>query len=70
MKNSDFELPITSVRQAGRIKHGEMEPARKLDRGQREGIKAIRASPPEAAMDDGGLIRTNDPVREKNSFLA
>ena len=31
MKDSEFELLVTSVRQAGRIKRGELEPARKFE---------------------------------------
>lgn len=42
MKDSDFELLVTSVRQAGRIKRGEMEPARRLE-VRAEDVKAIRA---------------------------
>lgn len=41
MKSSDFELLVTSVRQAGRIKRGEMKPARRFE--VRAGdVKAIR----------------------------
>lgn len=42
MKDSDFDLLVTSVRQAGRIKRGEMEPARKFEVSA-EDVKAIRA---------------------------
>lgn len=42
MKDSDFDLLVTSVRQAGRIKRGEMEPARKFEVSP-EDVKAIRA---------------------------
>lgn len=42
MKDSDFELLVTSVRQAGQIKRGEMDPARKLE-VRAEDVKAIRA---------------------------
>jgi putative transcriptional regulator len=42
VKDSDFELLVTSVKQAGRIKRGEMEPARKLE-VRAEDVKAIRA---------------------------
>lgn len=42
MKSSDFELLVTSVKQAGRIRRGEMEPARRFE--VRAGdVKAIRA---------------------------
>ncbi len=42
MKDSDFELLVTSVKQAGQIKRGEMDPARKLE-VRAEDVKAIRA---------------------------
>ncbi|HJX28578.1 MAG TPA: NadS family protein [Thermoanaerobaculia bacterium] len=42
MKDSDFDLLVTSVRQAGRIKRGELDPARKLE-VRAEDVKAIRA---------------------------
>ena len=42
MKNADFERLVTSVRQAGRIKRGEMQPARKFE-VRAEDVKAIRA---------------------------
>ena len=42
MKDSDFEQLMTSVKQAGRIKRGEMEPARKFE-VKAEDVKAIRA---------------------------
>ena len=42
MKGSDFELLIASVKQAGRIKRGEMEPARRSE-VKAEDVKAIRA---------------------------
>jgi putative transcriptional regulator len=42
VKDSDFELLITSVRQAGRIKRGEMKPARRFEVSA-EDVKAIRA---------------------------
>ena len=42
MKDSDFDLLVTSVRQAGHIKRGEMEPARKFEVSA-EDVKAIRA---------------------------
>lgn len=42
MKDTDFELLVTSVRQAGRIKRGEMEPARKVEI-RPEDVKAIRS---------------------------
>ena len=42
MKDSDFELLVTSVRQAGRIRRGEMAPARKFE-VRAEDVKAIRA---------------------------
>ena len=32
MKSSDFDLLVTSVRQAGRIKRGEMESRRRFER--------------------------------------
>lgn len=41
MKDTDFEQLVTSVRQAGRIKRGEMEPARKFE-VRAEDVKAIR----------------------------
>ena len=41
MKDSDFELLVTSVKQAGRIKRGEMAPARKFE-VRAEDVKAIR----------------------------
>ncbi len=42
MKDSDFEQLVESVRQAGRIRRGEMEPARKFE-VRAEDVKAIRA---------------------------
>ncbi|HVR96776.1 MAG TPA: hypothetical protein VMW27_09190 [Thermoanaerobaculia bacterium] len=42
MKDSNFELLVISVKQAGLIKHGEMKPARKIE-VQEEDAKAIRA---------------------------
>jgi putative transcriptional regulator len=42
VKDSDFELLMTSIEQAGRIKRGEMEPARKFE-VRAEDVKAIRA---------------------------
>jgi putative transcriptional regulator len=42
MKDADFELLITSVKQAGQIKRGEIEPARKFAVNA-EDVKAIRA---------------------------
>ena len=42
MKDSDFEQLVTSVKQAGRIKRGELEPARKFE-VKAENVKAIRA---------------------------
>ena len=42
MKDSDFELLVTSVKQAGRIRRGEMAPARKFE-VRPEDVKAIRA---------------------------
>ncbi len=41
MKDSDFELLVTSVKQAGRIKRGDMEPARKVE-VRPEDVKGIR----------------------------
>ena len=41
MKDADFELLVASVRQAGRIKRGEMKPARKVEL-RPEDVKAIR----------------------------
>jgi len=42
VKDADFDLLVTSVKQAGRIKRGEMEPARKMEVGP-EDVKAIRS---------------------------
>lgn len=42
MKDSDFEQLVASVRQAGRIKRGEMEPTRRFE-VKAEDVKAIRA---------------------------
>ncbi|HEX7184493.1 MAG TPA: NadS family protein [Thermoanaerobaculia bacterium] len=42
MKDSDFEQLVNSVREAGRIKRGEIEPARRFKVGA-EDVKAIRA---------------------------
>ena len=42
MKDSDFELLVTSVQQAGRIKRGELEPARRFEVSA-EDVRAIRA---------------------------
>lgn len=42
MKDADFQLLVTSVRQAGRIRRGEMEPARKVE-VRPEDVKEIRA---------------------------
>jgi putative transcriptional regulator len=43
MRETDFDKLVASVRQAGKIKRGEIEPARKLEI-QAEDVKAIRAS--------------------------
>jgi putative transcriptional regulator len=43
VKDADFELLVTSVRQAGSIKRGEMEPARKVE-VRPEDVKAIRSN--------------------------
>lgn len=43
MKDSDFQRLITSVKQAGRIKRGEEEPAQKFE-VKAEDVKAIRAN--------------------------
>lgn len=42
MKDSDFEQLVESVRQAGRIRRGEIEPARKFE-VRAEDVRAIRA---------------------------
>lgn len=42
MNDSDFEQLVESVRQAGRIRRGEMEPARKFE-VRAEDVRAIRA---------------------------
>jgi hypothetical protein len=42
MKDTDFELLVTSVRQAGRTKRGEMKPARKVEVRLAD-VKAIRS---------------------------
>ena len=42
MKNSDFQQLLASVKEAGRIKHGEQEPARKFEVSA-EDVKGIRA---------------------------
>jgi putative transcriptional regulator len=42
VKDTDFDLLVTSVRQAGRIKRGEMKPARKVE-VRPEDVKAIRS---------------------------
>jgi len=41
VKDADFELLVTSVKQAGRIKRGEMKPARKVE-VRPDDVKAIR----------------------------
>lgn len=41
MKRSEFDLLVTSVRQAGRIRRGEMEPARRFEVHAAD-VKAIR----------------------------
>lgn len=41
MNDSDFEKLITSVKEAGQIKRGELEPARKFEVNA-EDVKAIR----------------------------
>jgi putative transcriptional regulator len=41
VKDTDFEQLVTSVRQAGRIRRGEMEPARRFE-VRAEDVKAIR----------------------------
>jgi putative transcriptional regulator len=45
MNNSDFEKLIESVKEAGRIKRGEIEPARTFQL-KPEDVKAIRTKPP------------------------
>ena len=42
MKDSDFEQLVSSVRQAGQIKRGEMEPTRRFE-VKAEDVKSIRA---------------------------
>jgi putative transcriptional regulator len=42
VRDSDFKLLVASVRQAGRIKRGEVKPARKLE-VRAEDVKAIRS---------------------------
>lgn len=42
MNDSDFEQLLASVKEAGRIKRGEQEPARKFE-VKAEDVKAIRA---------------------------
>lgn len=42
MKDSDFQQLLVSVREAGRIKRGELESARKFE-VRAEDVKAIRA---------------------------
>ena len=42
MKDSDFQQLLASVKEAGRIKRGEQEPARKFE-VRAEDVKAIRA---------------------------
>ena len=42
MKESDFEKLVESVREAGRIRRGEVEPARRFE-VRAEDIKAIRS---------------------------
>lgn len=42
MKDSDFQLLVTSVRQAGEIKRGKMKPAAKIE-VRPEDVKAIRS---------------------------
>jgi putative transcriptional regulator len=41
VKDADFDQLVTSVRQAGRIKRGEVKPARKFE-VRAEDVKAIR----------------------------
>ena|GEM_PF-2256673 len=43
MNDSDFQQLLASVKEAGRIKRGEQEPARKFE-VKAEDVKAIRAS--------------------------
>jgi putative transcriptional regulator len=42
MKDSDFQLLVTSVKQAGEIKRGKMQPAAKIE-VRPEDVKAIRS---------------------------
>jgi putative transcriptional regulator len=42
VKDSDFQQLLASVKEAGRIKRGELEPARKFE-VRAEDVKAIRA---------------------------
>lgn len=42
MNDSDFQQLLASVREAGRIKRGKQEPARKFE-VRAEDVKAIRA---------------------------
>ena len=44
MKISDFQLLVTSIRQAGEIKRGKMKPAAKIEVWP-EDVKAIRSKP-------------------------
>ena len=50
MKDSDFELLVTSVKQAGRIKRGELEPARKFE-VRAEDVAAENPAAVAAALD-------------------
>ncbi len=43
MKDSDFQLLVTSLRQAGQIRRGEIAPARRFE-VRSEDVKAIRAN--------------------------
>jgi len=43
VKSSDFELLVTGVKQAGRIRRGEIEPARRSE-ARAGDVKAIRAN--------------------------
>ena len=42
MKDADFQLLVTSIRQAGEIKRGKMQPMRKIE-VRAEDVKAIRS---------------------------
>lgn len=62
LKESDFEKLVESVREAGRIQRGEVEPARRFE-VRAEDIKAIRSKLEVASVNPEAVVAALDPGR-------